>query len=123
MSYNPPRAGELRTIVKVLRPVDNKDNQRYRNPEYVNIYEDGRTLRCRWVSAFGQESLQAQSLGLTDPATLTFRYNPRITGACIVEKLVPGGKPIRYDIKAEPNDIHGLHRWMEVKVSRRRAAK
>lgn len=122
MSYNPPRAGELRTVVRILKPVDKPDAKRYRNPEYVNIYEDDRTIRCKWVSAFGQESLQAQSLGLTDPATLTLRYNPRITGNCIVEKLVPGGDPIRYDIKAEPNDVLGLHRWMEVKVSRRSAA-
>lgn len=118
----------MRTRIRILKPVDNPDSKRYRNTEYVNIYEDDRTIRCKWVSAFGTESVQAHSLGLKDPATLTLRYDPRITGTCIIERLPTGvedaekNPAVRFEIISEPNDVAGAHRWMEFKVSRRRAA-
>lgn len=117
--------GEMRTRIRILKPIDNPDSKRYRNPEYVNIYPDGRTIRCKWVSLFGAESVQAYSLRLTDPATVSLRYDPRITSDCIVEKL-PIGKedpftnpPVRYEIITAPNDVGGAHRWMEFKVTRK----
>lgn len=120
--------GELRTRIRILKPVKHPDSNRYSNPEYVNIYDDNRVIRCKWVSAFGTEAVQAFSLGLSDPATLTLRYDPRITGDCIVEKLPLGAEDpdtnpaVRYEIITAPNDVGGAHRWMEFKVSRRRSA-
>lgn len=118
--------GEMRTRIRILKPTDNPDSKRYRNPEYSNIYSDGRTIRCKWVSAFGTESVQAYSLGLTDLATLTLRYDPRITAGCIVERLPAGvedpekNPPVRYEIITVPNDVGDAHRWLEFKVARRR---
>lgn len=119
--------GEMRTRIRILKPVDYPDTKRFRNPEYINIYDDDRVIRCKWVSAFGTEAVQAYSLGLTDPATLTLRYDPRITGDCIIEKL-PLGKEdphvnpaLRYEIITVPNDVGDAHKWLEFKVSRRRA--
>lgn len=122
------RPGEMRTRIRILKPRDNPDSKRYRNPEYSNIYEDNRTIRCKWVSAFGQEAVQAYSLGMTEPATLTLRYDPRITADCIVERLPIGTEDseknpaVRYKIVSGPNDVGGAHRWMEIKVTRREAA-
>lgn len=120
--------GEMRTRIRILKPVDNPSSKRYRNPEYVNIYPDGRTIRCKWVSAFGAESVQAYSLGIADLATLTLRYDPRITADCIVERLPVGvedpekNPSVRYEIVAVPNDVGDAHRWMEFKVTKRRPA-
>ena len=122
------RPWEMRTRIRILKPRDNPDSKRYRNPEYSNIYEDNRTIRCKWVSAFGQEAVQAYSLGMTEPATLTLRYDPRITADCIVERLPIGTEDseknpaVRYKIVSGPNDVGGAHRWMEIKVTRREAA-
>lgn len=113
--------GELRTRIQILRPKDNPDSSRYRNTEYVNIYDDDRTIRCKWTSAFGLEAVQAYSLKLTDPATVTMRYDPRVTGDCVVDKLV-GDQVIRYKIISEPSDVGGAHRWLEFKVTRKGAA-
>ena len=119
--------GEMRTRIRILKPVDSPDAKRYRNPEYTNIYKDGRTIRCKWVSAFGSEAVQAHSLGLTELATLTLRYDPRITADCIVERLPLGAEDpetnpaVRFRIISVPNDVGGAHRWLEFKVVRREA--
>lgn len=105
----------------MLKPSDNPDSAGYRNPGYVNIYPDGRSLCCKWVGAYGAEAVQAQSLGLQEPATITLRYDPRITAQCIITKSLDANAP-RYDIVSPPNDVDGAHRWMEIRVKRRVAA-
>lgn len=113
--------GEMRTRIRILRPVDAPDAEGYPNPGYANIYPDDRTIRCKWVAAFGTEAVQAQSLGLTDTATLTLRYDPRITPECVVQ--VGTGETARnYEIISPPNDVAGAHRWMELRVKRRTAS-
>lgn len=121
------RSAEMKTRIRILKPIDHVDDRRYRNPEYVNIYDDNRTLRCKWVGAFGAEALQAHSLRLKELATVRMRFDPRITGTCIVEKLplgseAPDNLATRYEIISRPNDIDGAHKWLEFKVSRQGAA-
>ena len=113
--------GEMRTLVRILRPVDKPDDAGYTNPGYDNIYSDDRAIRCKWVSAFGAEAVQAQSLGLSDPATLTLRYDPRITSDCIVVRG-SGESAKHYEIISPPNDVGGAHRYLELRVKRRTAA-
>lgn len=108
--------GQLRTRIRILAPADNPDEEGYRNPLYANIYPDNRTICCKWVSAFGTEAVQAQSLGITDPATLTLRYDPRITAQCVV---IRADTNLPYDLSSPPNDVGGAHRWMELRVKRR----
>lgn len=113
--------GDLRTRIRILSPTYYEDDEGYKNPSYTNIYPDDRTIRCKWTSAFGTEAVQAQSLGLTDTATLTLRYDPRITSVCVV--TVGTGDDMRaYDLMSPPNDVGGAHRWMELRVKRRAKA-
>lgn len=114
--------GQMRTRIRILTPSDKPDGAGYRNPGYTNIYPDDRTIRCKWVSAYGSEAVQAQSLGLQDPATITLRYDPRITPECIVVKG-DGDKAPEYEIISPPNDVGDGHRWMEIRVKRRVASK
>lgn len=110
--------GEMRTQIRILHPVYNEDDEGYKNPSYTNIYPDDRTIRCKWTSAFGTEAVQAYSLGLTDTATLTLRYDPRITAECVI--TVGTDETQRcYELMSPPNDVGGAHRWMELKVKRR----
>lgn len=113
--------GEMRTRIRILAPSNEPDGEGYRNPTFANIYPDDRTIRCKWVSAFGTEAVQAQSLGLTEPATLTLRYDPRITAQCVVV-LGEGQSARHYELMSPPNDVGGAHRWMELRVKRREAA-
>ena len=113
--------GEMRTRIRILAPKDKPSGGGYRNPEYINIYPDDRTIRCKWVSAFGTEAVQAQSLGLTDTATLTLRYDPRITSDCVVIRG-SGESKQTYDLISPPNDVGGGHRWLELRVKRREKA-
>ena len=113
--------GEMRTPIRVLAPMDKPSGGGYRNPEYHNIYPDDRTIRCKWVSAFGTEAVQAQSLGLSDTATLTLRYDPRITSDCVI--TVGSGESKRtYDLMSPPNNVGGANRWLELRVKRRAKA-
>ena len=115
------RPGEMRTRIRILSPQDHPTGGGYRNPTYKNIYPDGRTIRCKWVAAFGTEAVQAQSLGLKETATLTLRYDPRITPECIV--TTGEGENLKtYDLMSPPNDVGGAHRWMELRVKRRAKA-
>ena len=109
--------GEMRTRIRILAPKDKPSGGGYRHPEYINIYPDDRTIRCKWVSAFGTEAVQAQSLGLTDTATLTLRYDPRITSDCVVVRG-SGESKQTYDLISPPNDVGGGHRWLELRVKR-----
>lgn len=79
-------------------------------------------IRCKWVGAYGSEAVQAQSLGLQDPATITLRYDPRITADCIIVKG-EGDKAPQYEIVSAPNDVGDAHRFMEIRVKRRVASK
>lgn len=110
--------GEMRTAIRILSPTYHEDDEGYKNPSYVNIYPDGRSIRCKWTSAFGSEAVQAYSLGLTDTATLTLRYDPHITAECVI--AVGTDKAQRYyELMSPPNDVGGAHRWLELKVKRR----
>lgn len=111
--------GELRTRIRVLAPTYNEDDEGYKNPSYSNIYPDDRVIRCKWISAFGAEAIQAQSLGLTDTATLTLRYDPRITAECVIVLADEDPKKRPYELMSPPNDVGGAHRWLELKVKRR----
>lgn len=113
--------GEMRTRIRILAPTYANDSEGYKNPSYANIYPDDRTIRCKWVSAFGVEAVQAQSLGLKDAATLTLRYDPRVHGDCIVQ-LGEGENKKLYEIISPPNDIGDRHRFMELRVKRREKA-
>lgn len=110
--------GQMRTRIRILAPSEKKDAEGYKNSGYANIYPDDRTIRCKWVSAYGAEAVQAQSLGLTDPATLTLRYDPRITADCVIVKG-QGKAACQYEIVGQPNDVGDAHRWLELRVKRR----
>ena len=112
----------MRTRIYVLKPSDHPDAAGYRNSGYTNIYPDGRCLFCKWTGAYGTEAMQAQSLGLQEPATLTLRYDPRITPDCIIVKGAGENAP-QYDIVSPPNDVGDAHRWLEIRVKRRVASK
>jgi hypothetical protein len=111
----------MRTRIRILAPTYANDSEGYKNPSYANIYPDDRTIRCKWVSAFGVEAVQAQSLGLKDTATLTMRYDPRIRGDCIVQCGEGKDKKL-YEIISPPNDVGDMHRIMELRVKRREKA-
>ena len=115
------RAGEMRTRIRILSPSDAPSSGGYRNPKYENIYPDNRTIRCEWASAFGTEAVQAQSLGLNEVATLTLRYDPRITSVCIIT-TGEGDSLKTYDLMSPPNDVGGAHKWLELRVKRRAKA-
>lgn len=107
------RPGEMRTPIRVLAPTYKTGSANHKNPDYNNIYPDNRTIRCKWVSAFGSEAVTAQSLGIKDLATLTLRYDPRIQSNCIIQRVDTGRN---YEIISAPNDVGDAHRWVELKV-------
>lgn len=111
--------GEMRTRIRILCPTYNRDDEGYKNPSYSNIYPDDRTIRCKWTAAFGNEAVQAQSLGLTDTVTLTLRYDPRITADCVIVRAGDDPKKRAYELMSPPNDVGGAHRWLELRVKRR----
>ncbi|MBR2047130.1 MAG: phage head closure protein [Oscillospiraceae bacterium] len=106
-------AGDLRTRIRILRPEDHPTAGNHRNTEYIPLYDDDRIVRCRWVTAYGTEAVTASSLKIRDLATLTLRYDPRITADCVVERVDNG---VQYEIISQPNDVGDAHRWLELKV-------
>lgn len=118
-------AGELRTRIMVFDlPRDEtgevlKDTDGYEVKELVNVFGEGRTRSCKWVNAWGTEVYQARQAGVTEPATLTLRYTPRITSTCLIYR---GKDPRPYEV-ISVNDVEDRHTWLEVKVQRKAAMK
>ena len=100
-------AGELRTRIMVFDlPRDEtgevlKDTDGYEVKELVNVFGEGRTRSCKWVNAWGTEVYQARQAGVTEPATLTLRYTPRITSTCLIYR---GKDPRPYEV-ISVNDV------------------
>lgn len=119
------RPGELNTriyIRKLSKEVD-ADGVASRQEE-VNIFSPGqdgreRVYHCKWVNAYGTEAFTAMQLSIQEPATLTMRYSPLIRPDHLIYKL---GDPAPFEI-ISTNDVEARHRWLEVKVCRRRAAR
>lgn len=118
-------AGDLRTRITVFDlPRDEagevlRDADGYPVQEPVNVFGPGGGRSCKWEDAWGSEVYAARQAGVTDPATLTLRYTPKITTTCTVFR---GSDPRPYEVLSV-RDIGAQHAWMEVKVQRKEAAK
>ena len=118
-------AGDLRTRITVFDlPRDEagevlRDADGYPAQEPVNVFGPCGGRSCKWEDAWGSEVYAARQAGVTDPATLTLRYTPKITTTCTVFR---GSDPRPYEV-ISVRDIGDRHAWMEVKVQRKEAAK
>ena len=87
--------------------------------ERVNILGEGAFRMCKWTNAWGSEVYTARQAGVREPATLTLRFNSKITSTCIVYR---GRDPHPYEV-ISLNDVEDRHVWLEIKVERMAAAK
>lgn len=116
------QAGELRTRIYIRKTVKGTDTEgsAYEREESVfGPEEPERVWHCKWVSAYGTEAMTAMQFQIQEPATLTMRYSPLIQPDCRIYKL---GDPAPYEI-ISVNDVEDRHRWLEVKVHRKEAAR
>jgi len=116
-------AGELRTLVyfrKVIRETDVEGRARVRE-EGVFYDSAGREVpvHCKWVNAHGTEVFAAMQLQLRQPAALTMRWSPLIQPTMLVYK---GRDPVPYEV-VSVDDVEDRHRWLEVTVQRKGAAR
>ena len=113
-------AGELRTAIRIFDyPRDERgevlrDPDGYPAAQRVNVLGEGRVLHCKWVNAWGSEVYDARRTGVTEPATLTMRYTPKLTAACLIYR---GSDPRPYEV-ISLNDVEDRRTWLEVKVQR-----
>ena len=119
------RAGELRTLVYFRRAVRRVDGEGYplteREEPVFGLDGAGqeRPVHCKWVNAHGTEVFTAMQLKVRQPATLTMRYSPLITPALRVYK---GSAQVPYEV-VSVDDVEDRHRWLEVTVERKAAAR
>ena len=117
-------AGALRTRIQVFDLPRGQDgspalnDNGYPIQEPVNVFGEGRSVHCRWVNAHGSEVYDAKQAGVTEPATLTLRYTPKITTTCLI---YCGKDPRPYEV-VSLNDVEDRHAWLEVRVQRKAAA-
>lgn len=78
-----------------------------------------RPVWVKWVNAHGREVFTNIQLRLTEPATLTMRYRPDIRADMVVYRR---GDPNPFEIVGI-NDVLERHRWLEVTVQRKVAAR
>lgn len=112
-------AGAMRTRIIVCDRAVAQDADGYETPDFDNIYPEGIALRCQWQNAFGADALEAEKLGLTDSATLTMRFDPRVDPTCI---LFRDRDPRPFEV-ISVNNVLDQGRYMEVRVKRMVAAK
>ena len=116
-------AGELRTLVCFRRVIKESDEEGCPRMREEPVFLDGqgreRPVHCKWVNAHGTEVFTAMQLKVRQPATLTMRYSPLITPALRVYK---GSAPVPYEV-VSVDDVEDRHRWLEVTVERKAAAR
>ena len=119
------RAGELRTriyIHSVSKTVNENGVASEEEESSVIGYDaQGREImyHCKWVNAYGSEVFSAKQLQLKASATLTMRYSSKIKVDQLIYKV---GDPEPWEI-ISINDVEDRHRWLEVKVHRKKAAR
>ena len=111
-------AGELRTKIRVFRPAEESDSDGYTSGR-VNVFGENGYRYCKSGNAHGTEVYEARQAGVTEPATLTLRYTPKITTTCIIYR---DKDPDPYEV-ISLNDVENKHVWLEVRVQRKAAAK
>lgn len=112
-------AGELRTSIEIQEHTETTTPNGFSQKTWRNVRADGRRYRCKWVNAHGREALEAKQLGLTEPATLTMRYTPKLTPEC---RILRGNDPSPYEVISIDN-VENQNRFLEVKVQRKVTAK
>ncbi len=105
------RAGERRTLIRVVAPVGGVNENGFPNEGTAEVL----TKWCKWVNAHGSEVYDARQAGVIEPATLTMRYTDKITPSC---EIYRGKAPEPYEV-VSVNDVEDRHIWLEVKVQRK----
>ena len=83
------------------------------------MFGEGKAIRCKWVNAHGSEVFVALQQLLREPATITCRYSAKINRTLEVQK---GSDTELYEI-ISVDDVEERHKWMEIKVQRKEAAR
>lgn len=112
-------AGELRTKVYFMSVSRETDSENVSSEIKENIFGENVPLLCKWVNYHGNEIFQALELKLREPATITCRFSPLIHCRLIVYKE---NDPAPYDI-ISVDDVENRHKWLEIKVQRKEAAR
>lgn len=112
-------AGELRTRVFFFRVDRVKDEENVALDKEVNVFGDGAAVKCKWVNAHGTETFTTMQLQLREPATITCRYTPLINEKLVVRKE---NDPEPYEV-ISVDDVENRHKWLEIKVQRKEAAR
>jgi len=112
-------AGELRTPVTFMTISRSTNENGYPDGSEVNIFGEGKTVKVKWVNAHGTETFTAMQLQLREPATITCRYSPLINRKLVVYKE---SDPEPYEV-ISVDDVENRHRFLEIKVQRREAAR
>ena len=115
-SANP---GGLRTAVRFFRTERVPDAEGVSSETEVNVFGAGQSVRCKWVNAHGTDVFEAMTMEISEPATLTCRYSPKITADLTVRKA---GDDKPYEIISVDN-VEERDRWLEIKVKRKEAAR
>lgn len=117
-------AGELRTRIYIRKTNKTVDDEGVSLYEELSVFTPGpdgkeRVYHCKWVNAYGSEVFAAMQAQVQEPATLTMRYSPQIQPDQLIYRV---GDPVPFEI-ISVNDVEERHRWLEVKVQRRRPAR
>lgn len=102
--------GELRTWIDVQAPISTVESTGYPRQTWESIWPGPRP--CRWINAHGAEAWQNASLDLKEAATITLRYDSRITPEC---RVVKGGEA--WEI-ISLDDVRERGHWLELKIKR-----
>ena len=116
--------GELRTPVRFVRVERTQDDESFcRETEETVV-----TVYAKWVNAHGNEAFAEATATLSEPATLTIRYQAAL--ASYLPEETPGvtmrcyraDDPRPYEI-ISIDDVEERHFWMEIHVKRQVTAR
>lgn len=117
-------AGELRTNLFFKKVVRGTDDEGYNTEIEKDLFTkaDGTAIpiKGKWVNVHGSEVFEAMTLELKDPATITTRYSPKLEDITLT--MYKEHDPEPFEVISADN-VENRNIWLEIKVSRKRAAK
>lgn len=109
-------AGELRTLIQIMRRVVTTNDNGFDEETYENVYGDGTYVHCKWVGNHGSEVFSRDSYAERRTATITMRYSQLADDGKLVVFLYGDSDP--WEV-VNVDNVEQRNQWLELSVEKR----
>ncbi|MBR4472519.1 MAG: head-tail adaptor protein [Oscillospiraceae bacterium] len=106
-------AGEMRTLIRIVQRTETVNDNGFPEESWVNVYGEGRYVRCKWVNSHGSEVFSSDRYLERRTATATLRYSALAADTSFVVFLKGNDEP--WEI-VNADNVEGRNQWLELSL-------